>query len=61
MLPETRTSMLQDIDCGRQTEVDIFAGYVSALGKKHNIATPYNDMVLEILKAVDEKNSLMRF
>lgn len=57
MLPNTRTSMLQDVDAKRQTEVDIFAGYVSELGKKHNIPTPYNDMFLEIIKAIDEKNA----
>ena len=58
MLPETRTSMLQDIDAKRQTEVDIFAGYVSRLGKKYGINTPYNDIVFEIIKAMDEKNFL---
>lgn len=57
MLPDTRTSMLQDVDAKRQTEVDIFAGYVSRLGKKHEIPTPYNDMFLEIIEAIDEKNS----
>ncbi|MBS4759239.1 MAG: ketopantoate reductase family protein [Clostridium sp.] len=56
MLPDTRTSMLQDVDAKRQTEVDIFAGYVSELGKKHNIPTPYNNIFLEIIKAIDEKN-----
>lgn len=57
MLPQTRTSMLQDVDAKRQTEVDIFAGYVSELGKKYGIKTPYNDMFFEIIKALDEKNS----
>ena len=56
MLPQTRTSMLQDVDAQRETEVDVFAGYVSELGKKYNIATPYNDMFLEIIKAIDDKN-----
>ena len=56
MLPQTRTSMLQDVDARRETEVDVFAGYVSELGKKYNIATPYNDMFLEIIKAIDDKN-----
>ena len=57
MLPETRTSMLQDIDAERQTEVDVFAGYVSELGKKYGINTPYNDMFFKIIKAMDDKNS----
>lgn len=57
MLPETRTSMLQDVDAERQTEVDVFAGYVSELGKKYGINTPYNDMFFKIIKAMDDKNS----
>lgn len=58
MRPEARTSMLQDIDNKRQSEVGIFAGYVSELGKKYGVKTPYNDMFYEIIKAMDEKNSL---
>ena len=57
MLPETKTSMLQDIEAKRQTEVDIFAGCISRLGKKYNIKTPYNDICYEIISAIDEKNS----
>lgn len=60
MLPETRTSMLQDIDAKRQTEVDIFAGYISKRGKEYSIQTPYNDMTLEIISAIDEKNKLSK-
>lgn len=56
MVPETRTSMLQDVDSKRQTEVDIFAGHVSELGKIHNIKTPYNDMFYKLIKAIDDKN-----
>lgn len=53
MLPDTRTSMLQDVDAGRKTEVDIFAGYVSEIGKKHSIPTPYNDLFLELIEAIE--------
>ena len=58
MLPETKTSMLQDIEAKRQTEVDIFAGYVKRLGEKHGIQTPYNTLFYELIKAIDEKNSI---
>ena len=57
MVPETKTSMLQDVEASRKTEVDIFAGYISDLGKKYGIKTIYNDMFLEIIKAIDDKNS----
>lgn len=57
MLPETKTSMLQDIDACRPTEIDAFAGYIVNLGEKHNIKTPYNRIVYDIIKAMEEKNS----
>lgn len=60
MLPETRTSMLQDIDAKRQTEVDAFSGYVIELSEKYGIETPYNKFVYECIKAIDEKN-LIRY
>lgn len=58
MLPETRTSMLQDIDAKRQTEVGIFAGYIVEMAKKYSIPVPYNKVVLDIISAIDEKNAL---
>ena len=45
-----RTSMHQDVEAGRHTEVDIFAGRVVALGQRHGIATPYNQAMLWILR-----------
>lgn len=55
MRPEARTSMLQDVDAKRETEVDIFAGYVIDLGRKFDIKTPYNNMFYDLIKALDEK------
>lgn len=51
MLPDAQTSMLQDILAKRKTEVDIFSGTILKLAKKHNIETPYNKIVYEIIKA----------
>ncbi len=58
MLPDTRTSMLQDIDAKRQTEVDIFSGYICELAQKYNISVPYNKIAYEIIKAIDDKNMM---
>lgn len=49
MAPYGKTSMLQDIENNRQTELDAFAGTVIKLGKKHNIPTPYNDLFYLLL------------
>lgn len=49
--PTGKTSMLQDMEACRQTEVDIFAGTVVELGQKYDVLTPVNKMLLDIVKA----------
>ena len=46
-----KTSMLQDLLSGRETENRYFAGAVSRLGKKHDISTPLADFVQILLEA----------
>lgn len=53
MIPEGKTSMYQDVEAGRKTEVDIFAGTVLELGKKHNIQTPYNAVLYDMIKVIE--------
>lgn len=55
MPSELKPSMLQDVDNKKETEVDIFAGEVCKLGKKYNIPTPKNELVLDIIKSIDER------
>lgn len=47
--PEGEPSMRQDSKAGRPTEVALFAGTICALGKKHGIPTPVNDIFLDNL------------
>lgn len=54
---EGRTSMLQDVQAGRETEVEIFAGRVVALGERHGIPTPYNQSMLWVLRARAEETA----
>ncbi len=54
--PQGKTSMLQDIEAGRKTEVEIFGGKVVELGKTHAIPTPVNQTVLRIIQVL-ERNS----
>ena len=53
MSPEGKTSMLQDVEAKRKTEVDIFAGTIIELGKKHNINTPYNIMLNTLINNIE--------
>ncbi|MCK8061588.1 MULTISPECIES: ketopantoate reductase family protein [unclassified Fusibacter] len=56
MVPESKTSMLQDIDAGRLTEVDMFAGVIRKLGAELGVSTPYNDMMYHMLKMKEQIN-----
>ena len=55
MIPEGKTSMLQDIEAGRKTEVEMFAGTIIELGKKHGISTPYNKVIKEMIEVIHEQ------
>jgi 2-dehydropantoate 2-reductase len=52
--PEGKTSMLQDIEAGRKTEVEAFAGKVVELGKSYGIPTPVNQTLLSIIHVLEQ-------
>lgn len=58
MIPEGKTSMLQDVEAGRKTEVDMFAGTMIKLGLEHNIPTPYNNILKEMIDIIYENQRL---
>ncbi|MFC3033574.1 ketopantoate reductase family protein [Pseudoalteromonas fenneropenaei] len=49
-----RSSMLQDISLGRQTEITAICGYIVALGKKHHYPTPFNAKLLTEIEALSQ-------
>ena len=49
----TKPSMLQDLEQGRATEVDVVNGGVAGRGRAHGIATPFNDRVVELVHAME--------
>lgn len=50
MCDEGKTSMLQDVLANKKTEVDIFAGEIIKLGKELGVATPYNQVLYDLIK-----------
>jgi len=52
--PQGTTSMLQDIEAGRKTEVEIFGGKVVELGHTHGVKTPANQTVLQIIQVLEQ-------
>ncbi|MCS7253301.1 MAG: ketopantoate reductase family protein [Armatimonadota bacterium] len=45
-----RSSMLQDLEAGRRTEIDALNGAIVRLGKQHGIHTPVNSALTEWVK-----------
>ena len=53
--PGGKTSMLQDVEAGRKTEVEMFAGKVIALGRQYNVPTPVNQRLFDLIKEMETK------
>ena len=56
--PDGKTSMLQDVEAGRKTEVEMFAGKVIQLGRRFGIPTPVNDALFQKISALEVKEPL---
>lgn len=52
-----RSSMLQDILAGRQTEIEALNAQVAARGAGHGIPTPVNQTLTQIIRALEEAQS----
>jgi 2-dehydropantoate 2-reductase len=46
-----RSSMLQDVEAGRRTEIDYLNGAVVRMSRRHDVATPANDAVASLIRA----------
>jgi 2-dehydropantoate 2-reductase len=63
---EHRSSMLQDIERGKQTEIDYLNGAVVSLGKKLGIKTPVNETITNYIylltkdTSMQEKNAMVK-
>ncbi len=44
------SSMLQDIGCGRRTEIGFMNGAITKYGETHGIATPYNECLTNMVQ-----------
>ncbi|GAB1477242.1 2-dehydropantoate 2-reductase [Bacillota bacterium] len=56
--PKGKPSMQQDIEAKRPSEVELFSGTVIALGIKHNIPTPINQMLYKEIKEMGHGNKM---
>ncbi|MEN6336248.1 MAG: 2-dehydropantoate 2-reductase [Phycisphaerales bacterium] len=56
LVPDTaghRSSMLQDIDAGKRTEIEALNGAVLKLAKRHGLEVPYNRAVHNLIQFVE--------
>ena len=49
-----RSSMLQDVEAKRQTEVDYLNGGIVRFGRDHGVATPLNAAIWALVKGLEE-------
>lgn len=49
-----KASMLQDVENRRRTEIDVVNGAIVEAGQRLNIATPYNQSMVWMVKALEE-------
>ena len=49
-----RPSMLQDVEARRRTEIDVINGAVADAGRRLGIATPRNDAMVWLVRALEE-------
>lgn len=61
LLPPTknhRSSMQEDIEMGRKTEIESLNGRVWSLGRKHGIETPFNEALTRIIRFLEKNHQV---
>ncbi|WFA86996.1 ketopantoate reductase family protein [Paenibacillus amylolyticus] len=56
-----KASMLQDLEKNRKTEIDYINGVVPSRAEGTGIATPYNDLVVKLVKSAEETQTVPDF
>lgn len=51
--PHGKPSMRQDLEAGRQSEVELFAGTILQLGRRHSLLTPINQALYDKIKLIE--------
>ncbi len=55
---ENKSSMLQDIESGKKTEIDFINGAIAKTGKRHGIDTPINNTLTVLVKVLEKRGKL---
>lgn len=52
---DNRSSMLQDVDRGKRTEIDHITGYIISTGKRHGLDLPLSELLYYEVKHMEEQ------
>lgn len=55
--PSARSSMWQDLDARRTTEIDYLNGEIVSLAKAHGARAPFNERIVELIRAAERANA----
>jgi len=58
--PMGKTSMLQDVEAKRPTEIEAFAGAMVRFSEEKDVPTPINAMLYEAIRAIEDSYNLPR-
>jgi 2-dehydropantoate 2-reductase len=50
-----KTSMLQDMEAGRKTEVEVFGGKMVELSRQYHIPVPVNETLLHVIQVMEKQ------
>jgi 2-dehydropantoate 2-reductase len=53
LAPNTKGSILQDVEKGRRTEIDVMCGAIVEAGQRLKIPTPFNSVMLWLMKTIE--------
>lgn len=56
-----KASMLQDLEKGRECEIDYLNGVISTQGRRCGLSTPFNDKVVELVKEAQSRKRVNDF
>jgi len=57
---KVKSSSLQSLERGKPTEIDFLNGYISAKGKEYGIPTPVNDILISMVRQIEQKKRKIR-
>ena len=59
LAPDGRTSMCQDVEAKRKTEVEMLAGKMMELGPKHGVPVPVNEVLFHLIRSMEQSYDIL--